>query len=314
MKSHSQTFCPICKGSVPDVQKIYIPTSNQHCISTSEEQLSEYKLFLETAESQIEYIEYMHRLTRLTTIVLMGYQAKRKSNYETIFNAYSKMESVLDQVVFIWNNDIVHPPHVPQQTNVPIRLLLSHSNHMYNRFNVCHVVKTPSMLVVDDDVLLSEYIIASMLRTYTRYPQSMIGLDYRSFDASGNYLTKRSTPERTLVIGKTMLFGVQYAEAFINNNLLLTASNPCEDSDDLAMSFLIRAKGHPPIVLSARKRDRTYLNDVDGLSNTRKWSKWMKDRSQCVRWVQGVFNLQKGSINYYTKRNPSVKSMEQTSV
>lgn len=124
----------------------------------------------------------------------------------------------------------------------------------------------------------------------------MIGLDYRSFDASGNYSTKRSTPERTLVIGKTMMFGVQYAEAFMNNNLLLVASNPCKDSDDLAMNFLIRAKGHIPIVLSPRKRGRTYLNDVDGLSNTRKWSKWMQARSQCVRWVQGVFNFKKQEV------------------
>ena len=252
---------------------------------------TEYRLYLETEESQLEHIKYMQSRTHLTTVVLMGYQAKRKSNYEAIFNAYSNMSSVLDQVVFIWNNDIIQPPHVPQHTKVPIRLLLSHSNHMYNRFNVCNVVKTPSMLIVDDDVLLSEYMIASMIRTHVKYPQSLIGLDYRSFDASGKYLTTRSPPERTLVIGKTMMFRVHYAKAFINNNLLLAASNPCEDSDDLAMNFLIRAKGHLPVVLSPRKRDRTYLNDVGGLSNTRKWSKWMKDRSQCVRWIQGVFNL-----------------------
>ena len=35
----------ICKGSVSDVQKIYIPTSNRHCVSTSEEQLSTVKLY-----------------------------------------------------------------------------------------------------------------------------------------------------------------------------------------------------------------------------------------------------------------------------
>ncbi|RPF82376.1 MAG: RING-HC finger protein [Rhodothermaceae bacterium TMED105] len=40
MKNHSQTFCPICKGSVSNVQKIYVPTSTRHCISVSEEHLS----------------------------------------------------------------------------------------------------------------------------------------------------------------------------------------------------------------------------------------------------------------------------------
>ena len=48
-----------------------------------------------------------------------------------------------------------------------------------------------------------------MVRTYARYPQSMIGLDYRSFDASGNYSTKRSsTLEYSVaVLAVTLIIG-----------------------------------------------------------------------------------------------------------
>ena len=240
-----------------------------------------------------------HATRNRTTVVLMGYHAERLSNYARIFGAYSNMTDVLDRIVFLWNNDRAPPPHVPRTPNVPIFVHLTHSNLMHNRFNVSRLVRTPSILLLDDDLVLSEQTISRMLRVHALRPNDLIGLDHRGFDASGRYLFHKSPPSRTLVLGKTMLFANHYAVKYMQDAPLLDPQTPCAHGEDLAMNFLVRAHGHGPVVLPVSPGDRVHLPETRALSSNRDWS---RERTVCVRWLLVRHHTHNASCWYGTSR------------
>eukprot|EP00579_Thalassiosira_antarctica_P025011 CAMPEP_0202018290 /NCGR_PEP_ID=MMETSP0905-20130828/39131_1 /ASSEMBLY_ACC=CAM_ASM_000554 /TAXON_ID=420261 /ORGANISM="Thalassiosira antarctica, Strain CCMP982" /LENGTH=368 /DNA_ID=CAMNT_0048579195 /DNA_START=26 /DNA_END=1132 /DNA_ORIENTATION=+ len=214
-----------------------------------------------------------------TTIVLMGYYSERTSNYHQIFEAYSQMDLLIDQVLFLWNNLDEPIPPIPNslaQAKVPIIPLQQSRNSMNNRFgvDVTQRVRTSSVLLVDDDVVLSSGMIQAMIEGWVQSDSNpmkrpMIGVQNDArIVGEGQYFfhcsriegwfflqpncwrwpfrgtSVKTTPYRqNLVIGKTMLFSRTNLRLYQNDESIsnFAESHFCED---VLMNALVRNVTH----------------------------------------------------------------------
>jgi hypothetical protein len=223
-----------------------------------------------------------------TTIVFMGYSTKRFNNIEKILTAYGKMTDIIDQIIFIWNNLNIDPPNLPSETLVPIRLIKPHKNSLNNRFNVTHLVKTSSIISVDDDRLISKDLINKMLQTHLKKPERLIGVDKRSYNLqTGQYLYNDSG--EAIVLTGTGLVPVKYLQLYMKDENLLQYVDSNMNGEDIAMNFLIKCySSTAPIAI---KLDNVHffeqLPEIDGLSDQKVNGKsiWNSVRSDIVRWM-----------------------------
>lgn len=175
------------------------------------------------------------------TVIIMGYSPGRAANYQTIFAEYGQMQSVIANIIFIWNNlEAPHPP-IPTQLKVPLFFIQSLRNSMNNRVNVSHLVNTGAVLLVDDDVLLNEALVTAMLNQWILDPDKLVGLDQRAASRDGIYKAPVDNETATIVIGKTMMFHQRYlAEYMLDEELV--QFNDGRYCEDIALSALIRNK------------------------------------------------------------------------
>jgi len=223
-----------------------------------------------------------------TTVVLMGYSTRRKENYNKIFEAYGSMDSLVDKIIFIWNNINESPPHIPAIYRKRIQMVRMSRNSMNNRYNISRYVDTTSVITVDDDVILTPLAIKKMLENHLKTPDLLIGLDERSYTTEGKYLFTTS-PRRKLVIGKTMMWNIKYGPIYFEHTQLVdfTDTHPCED---VAMNFLIRSiTNQEPIILKSDATFRIDLPEPDGLSLKQGWS---KKRNKCVAFMLKYFETE----------------------
>lgn len=220
--------------------------------------------------------------TTKTTLVLMGYSPERLNNYNKLFSTYGGMENVVDKVLFLWNNLNVPPPTVPAQTKVPIQVLPQVENSMNNRFgsDVSKHASTDSIMVVDDDVLLSSSLLREMVDEWVhshndvksrpivgvqgdgrtvgyqegyRFPCTRLSgwvlqpYCWTSFLGSSEWKNRLN-----VVIGKTMLFSKRFVEVYQADETVWTYNGPggkhCEDI--MMNALVLNATGQDPIFVS----------------------------------------------------------------
>jgi len=224
-----------------------------------------------------------------TTIVMLGYNKKREKNRAIIFEKYVKMDSVVDKIVFIWNNNqTTFQEHLPNGS-VKIELYYGKNNSLNNRYNIrSYNIRTKSVLTIDDDVWIEESLILDMIRMQSKNPTRIIGLNARG-TKNGRYDFSSNQRPR-MVIGQSILWGVHIGKKYSNNRFIQNSNdNPAYfGCDDIALNALIQATiGEDALVV--RKRGRVHdLSFVGGLSMQRKW---LKKRSICVQYYGEYFNL-----------------------
>lgn len=229
-----------------------------------------------------------------TTIVIMGYSSKRYSNYEIIFRSYGSMTTVLDKIILIWCNQISPPPAVPTESSVPVVILRAATNSLNNRYVVTDMVRTSTVVSVDDDLKLSEALIRLLVKTHYQQPNRLIGVDGRSYDLNGQYIY-HTNPGTTMVLTKTWIISKRFFAPYMKDNILLDFINSKDvhNCEDIAMNFVVQTlTGNDALIVKMDKQHyRETLPEPDGLSISTSADKWNAKRSKCVKWMLNHFRM-----------------------
>ena len=223
-----------------------------------------------------------------TTLVMLGHSRRRFKNLNTIIPKYVNYSSVLDKIVFIWNNPKEKPPEMLEGL---VTIEIYHRNNsLNNRYDVsAYNIGTKTVLTVDDDIWLEETLIRDMITRHNIEGERLVGLEIRNA-RNGTYNFGYKHPR--LIIGQTMMWN-RYFGVWYTNNLFIQQSNDNPDyfgCDDIAMNALIQFKTGEDAV-AVRKRGRLHeLSFIGGVSLQRKW---LKKRSKCVKYYGEHYNLEK---------------------
>jgi len=191
------------------------------------------------------------------TIVIMAHSLKRRSNINLILWCYQQMTHALESIIFVWNNpqsDMV--PEIIQLANatttaqqqqqlVPIRLYDPKTNLMTNRFEAPQKLvsdKDAPILLVDDDVLLSEGLILELIRAWQdcHNGNCLTGLDARSVDPYRLVYSYQPAYGTNLAIGKTMMVKNSVLENYLSRPPVVErTSDPNLGCEDISLSLLV---------------------------------------------------------------------------
>ena len=232
-----------------------------------------------------------------TTVVLMGYSSRRGPNYRRILNMYREIPSLIDRIIFIWNNPAKPVPLAAASWHdvPPIVHVRPARNSMNNRYNLSGLVRTRSVLFVDDDIVYRRSAVERLLAASSVSHQSGGGVSGFSIDGrfvrpDGSY--RLSVPVKcqpNMAIGKTMLFASSHLSAYMADTDLLAAveatpKGACSGSDDLAFNALVINRTQRAVTTVALKKgERRRLPEPDSLSAKPK--RWLDLRTSCVRWL-----------------------------
>ncbi|VDI14797.1 Hypothetical predicted protein [Mytilus galloprovincialis] len=221
------------------------------------------------------------------TVVLMGYSTKRFPNYNEILPAYTKYQ-MIDQILLLWNNKNAS---FTSNIDLPkLTFIQSEVNSMNNRFNVSQYIRTDAVLVIDDDVLISEALLSLMLLRWSENPSRLVGIsrDMRYVNSMNEYIVRGKNP--SLTIGKTMLFHRKYLVKYMQDTKLVdwNSKRYCED---ISMNALIFKETNlrPLFVPMSAQGSRKDLSEVDGASVVD--TKWALRRTECVQWAAQYFQI-----------------------
>lgn len=221
------------------------------------------------------------------SVVLMGYSTKRIPNYESILKVYLNMK-MIKTIVLIWNNK--HDNFSSKYDLSKITFVYPDDNSMNNRFNVSQYITTDAVLLIDDDVVMSEPLLRHMLLGWTKNVNRLVGVDsdMRFVSAKNEY--KIEGRRAVIAIGKTMLLHRKYLQQYMNDKQLVKW-NKGRFCEDISMNGLItNITGLKPLfVKQTATRNRQNLPEIDGLSITR--TGWLLRRTECVRFVSNHFNI-----------------------
>ncbi|CAC5416571.1 EXT2 [Mytilus coruscus] len=222
------------------------------------------------------------------TVILMGYSSRRLKNYDLILPAYIHM-TIINQIIFIWNNR--NKSFTPEIDSPKFTFIKAEVNSMNNRFNVSQYVYTDAVLIIDDDVLISESLLSLLVLRWSENMDRLVGVsrDMRFVNSKNEYLVQGKEP--SLVIGKTMLFHRKYLQKYIQDKALVEWNDKrfCEDISMNALIFK-ETKLKPLFVSMTAHSSRRNLSDTDGASIIDK--NWSLRRTECVQWVAGYFQIQ----------------------
>ncbi|CAG2216824.1 EXTL3 [Mytilus edulis] len=196
---------------------------------------------------------------------------------------------IINKMILIWNNR--NEPFTPIIDSPKITFIEAEVNSMNNRFNVSQYVHTDAVLMIDDDVLISESLLSLMLLRWSENIDRLVGIssDMRFVNSKNEYLVKGKEP--SLVIGKTMLLHRKYLQKYMQDKALVDWNDKrfCED---ISMNALILKKTHlkPLFVPMTAHSSRRNLPDIDGASS--KDNNWYIRRTECVQWAAEYFKIQ----------------------
>ncbi|VDI52484.1 Hypothetical predicted protein [Mytilus galloprovincialis] len=222
------------------------------------------------------------------TVIVMGYSPRRLNNYDLILPAYINMP-IINQIILIWNNRYIS--FTPKIDSPKITFIKAKVNSMNNRFNVSQYVHTDAVLVIDDDVLISDSLLSLMLLRWSENIDRLVGIsrDMRFVNSKNEYLVQGKEP--SLVKGKTMLFHSKYLQKYMQDKALVEWNDKrfCEDITMNALIFkeTLLKPLFVPMTAHSSRRD---LSEIDSASILDK--NWSIRRSECVQWAAEYFNIQ----------------------
>ena len=235
-----------------------------------------------------------------TTVVLMGHSPRRRPNYRRILKTLQRMSALLDRIIFVWNNQVEPSPIEAGNTSsykIPIVHVRPAHNSMNNRYNVSPLVRTPSVLIIDDDVMYAPTAVQRLLVSFSllhqRHGQSsgIVGfaIDGRYVNPDGTYkfsASPRGCSLPNMIIAKTLLLASSHLIAYMADASLLAAvdKGACAGCDDIALNALVLNSTNRTVtaVPSLLRGERHRLPEPGSLSTK---SNWLARRSACVRWL-----------------------------
>jgi len=221
------------------------------------------------------------------------------------------------------------PPPTPKDTLVPFDVVIQDENSMNNRFgpDVVKRATTDTLLMIDDDILMSEGLILKMLQSYydnekpqpntsnativgiandARIASSKDGYNFPCWRVEGyifSLLCWKSPfsdiPPPNVVIGKTMLLHKNWLPIYQSDAELWAYTGEQKHyCEDILMNALIRNstihRTNPVFVEKDTQNTREVLVENGGLSSkgisSLMWGfEWAKRRTECVRWAVDHF-------------------------
>ena len=238
------------------------------------------------------------------TLVFMTHSFERHENVRRLLACYAQMQSVLQQIILVWNGVGAPPPvHVQRERRtggalgrraVPIAVWKAPTNELTNRYWAVTQLgslapgrnnSTEAVLMADDDVLLSESLVHAMLLAWsasdTCNQECIVGLDPRYADAeTGAYshvdwhASAQAAHRANIAITKSMLVHRNFIQRFMTDQRLVAQAAPLANvCEDISLSFY---------VLNASGRLPCFPGTVSGMYRRR------PDTSSPQRFLRGV--------------------------
>lgn len=229
------------------------------------------------------------------------------------------------------------PPVIPKNMSVPMEVYVQKENSMNNRFgsDVVNHVKTDTIILIDDDVLLSEGMIFKMLKSYqtnenqiassktsqTDTNSTIVGIrnDARIASNKEGYIFPcwriegyifslacwkspfSSLPKPNVVIGKTMLIHKKWLKLYQQDLALWSYTGEQKHfCEDILMNALIRNSTsiiRPPILVEKDTiNTRQVLEESGGLS-----SKGLSSFMWGFEWAKRRTECVRWGVNHFGK-------------
>lgn len=204
-----------------------------------------------------------------TTLIMIGYNIERfNKNKDIIFNNYDKLYKYFDKFIFIWNNLNSSIPKINLPKNLKVEIIKSKENSLCNRHYIPYKnINTQSVLIIDDDIILSDNCIKGLINTWEKNKNCLIGLDKRYYDKFGNYKIKKDNSNDTLLtIGQTMMYHKKYMLEFKKNKKLRNYVDNLDPSrsDDIALQLMINFINKKPSTIVLDKNCGLKILDSSG--------------------------------------------------
>lgn len=247
------------------------------------------------------------RSTDKVTVVIMSFHASRANNLRLALTQYQGYVSVIDRIVFVWNNPTCPPPSTPEVSGgVEVLTMCVQTSSMNNRFRVSSYCRTRAVVQVDDDVLLDENAFHELLRAHKRQPKRLIGIDRRYATRDGQYHLSHTGKIRDnlpLVIGKTWIVDVGYYQRYLGETQMVDMVTKERNCDDIVFNYVVMYYGgQSSAFIDFDKGRRKLLPEPHALS----WSfRWFSRRSACVKEISNYYGPHEVTRMFFNAHNPT---------
>lgn len=232
--------------------------------------------------------QYPRKIYDGTTIIMLAHSLKRGVNLDTIAKAYSKYTGI-HQIIFIWNNPTILDVPFHHFSNISNAILFGRAkyNSLINRYKIVKYAQTSGILLLDDDIVLSQQGLSCFNKAFNKYPDRVIGVERRHYrmnnNGTYNYILGKS--KFSIVIGKLLMFNRKYVDKYVANEKVVkwVDNYKCDDILICAMVSSITKFGPVGLVGNALY---TSLDAADGLEFL---SNWHTKRDACVNNAAEIF-------------------------
>lgn len=235
------------------------------------------------------------------TVVLLSYDPKNARTLRRIVCHYCAT-AVVARVVLAWNNVDEPPPELGCDSKLLV--VRETRNTLVNRYAHWDRVETSAVLISDDDIVMCEAGLKSMLWMHRQYPSQIIGTSVR-----GTHWDEQLRAWRydgawlglpyALSVGQMNLLHVSYLRMFMElpRAMLQYVSTHKPSCEDLTLHFMVANHTNlPPIYfhdVQHRCRKYIFISD-DGAAQMHEQARaapgeWTLLRSYCINRLAAQF-------------------------
>ncbi|XP_010543592.1 PREDICTED: glycosyltransferase family protein 64 protein C5 isoform X2 [Tarenaya hassleriana] len=232
------------------------------------------------------------------TLVTMTYEA-RLWNLKMYVKHYSRCASV-KEILVIWNKG--SPPKLTDlDSAVPVRIRVEKRNSLNNRFEIDPLIKTRSVLELDDDIMMPCDDIEKGFRVWREYPDRLVGFYPRLIDETMKYRGEKFARSRNgynvILTGAVFMdaglaFRRYHSEEAKAGREFVDEQFNCED---VLMNFLYtNASGTEQAVEYVRPAWAIDTSKFSGVAISGNTDEHYRRRSKCLRRFSDMY----GSLSH----------------
>ena len=245
------------------------------------------------------YGKSMPFLENKTTLVFMGYDTKRLVNYHQLLTHYGSLGDLFDRIIIAWSNPNKMITNIPENTTVPIIVWNAPTKSLNNRFNVSHLIRTESVISVDDDIILSADLLERLFYAYD--PERIVGTDIRGYNSEFMYLWSHKNLKKKhikMTLTKTWIIATRFLSLYMQDSTMTHYVDAHHTCEDIMMNFLVHSITKKDAAHIPMHGERQKLTGYHTGLSSKCWlcglwpnNKWKNRRSNCVRWAHQHFNI-----------------------
>lgn len=242
-----------------------------------------------------------------TTLVFMGYDTKRLVNYHQLLTHYGSLGDLFDRIIIAWSNPDKMIENIPKNATVPIIVWNAPTKSLNNRFNVSHLIRTESVISVDDDIILSADLLERLFYAYD--PERIVGTDIRGYNSELSYLSKHLKKKHIkMTLTKTWIIATRFLSLYMQDSTMTHYVDAHHNCEDIMMNFLVHSITKKDAAHIPKHGERQKLTGYHTGLSSKCWlcglwpnNKWKNRRSNCVRWAHQHFNPTEEQVKKYEK-------------